>query len=539
MKRETRKILSITLGLALITCIFSACDKDKEQIKDNSGNQVISGEIQNAEDLNTYGNGGGFVQYKGKTYYREYRNADIEKSALMADYGYETSVRNSKYINAISSNGKIINVFEDDGYGNFYIMSDRFYFSGYNNKLYSVDMNGKDYREICKGYYVKCDEANHQLYYVNTTNNGALYVIDTETLKITKITNEALNILEIFEKEILHTRTDTNGNLIISKLNIEDNTDVEIATIKASLNFNSETNGYYVADSEKVGDKIFLSVGYDDGTARMYTDGNLYCLDLSNYTCNLIEKGIDRKLLLRENEVYYTMMVETPYLKKIDANDLRISIISDFAYTIAYDTILDTTGQGLKYLDDNLTPKTLVSSIEEDKLKEKYGVSNGDSNYIVTIKNIEFVKNKVYYLMELSRYNEDVTMGWRDGYDRVASEVYMVDTSTNKKTLLYMYKAADKEEIDSGDVYDSSDVEEPLAENEMYLEIKLSDRGLKDTFEVRVEEVGGLIIGKRIEYEGTHSRSEGMLKIKVTKEVGAMLTVYIDGKPDTQMVIEE
>ena len=73
----------------------------------------------------------------------------------------------------------------------------------------------------------------------------------------------------------------------------------------------------------------------------------------------------------------------------------------------------------------------------------------------------------------------------------------------------------------------------------MYLEIRLSDKGLKENFEVRVEEVGGLIIGKRIEYEGTHSRSEGTLKIKVTKEVGAMLTVYIDNKVDSQMLIEE
>ena len=539
MKKETRKVLIITLVLALIACIFSACGKNKEQIKDNSGSQGISGDIQKVEDLNTYGNGGGFVQYKGKTYYREYSNVDIEKSAIGADYEYETSLRNSKYINAISSNGKIINVFEDDGYGDFYIMNDRFYFSSYNDKLYSVDMNGKDYREICKGYYVKCDEENNKLYYVNTNNSEALYSIDTETLKITKITNEVLDILEISENENLHTKTDTNGNLVISKLNLSDNTDSEIATIKVSLNFKSEINEYYVADSEKVGDKIFLSVGYNDGTANEYTDGNLYCLDLNNHTCNLIEKGVDRELLLRENEVYYTMLGDTPYLKKIDANDLRISIISDSDYTIEYNTILDNTARGLVYLDDTLNSKVIVSGVEVENFKAKYGVASEDSNYIVRIKNVEFIGDKVFYLMELSKYNKDISIGWRDGYNRVASEVYMFNTDTNKKTLLYLYKVTDKDEIDSGDVYEHSNLEEPLAENEMYVEIKLSDKGLKETFDVRVEEVGGLIMGKRIEYEGTHSRSEGVLKIKVTKEIGAMLTVYIDGEADTQMLIEE
>ena len=90
------------------------------------------------------------------------------------------------------------------------------------------------------------------------------------------------------------------------------------------------------------------------------------------------------------------------------------------------------------------------------------------------------------------------------------------------------------------DIYgELENLEEPLAENEMYLEIAVANKGLSETFDIRVEEVGGFIVGKRIEYEGTHSRSEEKIKIKVTKEIGAMLTVYIDDKVDSQMLIEE
>ena len=170
------------------------------------------------------------------------------------------------------------------------------------------------------------------------------------------------------------------------------------------------------------------------------------------------------------------------------------------------------------------------------KFKNKYIAESGDENILVKVSNVEFVGEKIYYLLELSKYN---STGTKESYERIASEVYMYNTNTYKKVLLYLYKVSDKKEQVSGDINDLPIIEEPLAENEMYLNIKLTGKGLKDTFQVRVEEAGGGLLTKRIEYEGTHSSSEEMLKIKVTKEVGAMLTVYIDDEVDSQMIIEE
>jgi hypothetical protein len=61
--------------------------------------------------MNTYNNGGSFVQYKGKTYYREYSNVDIEKTGLGGEYNFVTDVRSTKYINAISPDGIVENIF--------------------------------------------------------------------------------------------------------------------------------------------------------------------------------------------------------------------------------------------------------------------------------------------------------------------------------------------------------------------------------------------------------------------------------------------
>lgn len=371
----------------MVLVSFCAC-KDKNEIEQEPDIST-SGDIQLVVDNNTYNNGGNFVQYKGKTYYREYSNLDVEKTAPNAEYKYNTEVRSTKYINAISQNGKIENVFEDDGYGNFYIMDDRFFMTGYNNKLYSVDMNGQKYIEFCVGEYVKLDEKNHKIYYINTKNNDNLYSVDTQTLKITKITEGISEIIGV--------------------------------------------------------------------------------PDINN--------------------------------EKVDT--------------------------------------TFISQDEIAAFRNIYILNDSEEEYIVKINNAEQVNNKIYYLIELSKNTGNTSEEGEKVYSRIVSEVYLYDTKTEKKTLLYLYKATDEEMEEDKDLHGSGDVGEILAENEMILEIKLSDKGLKDTFDVRVEEVGGLIIGKRIEYEGTHSRNEGVLKIKVTKEIGAMLTVYIDNKMDSQMLIEE
>lgn len=511
MNNKTRKLIIGIFTATAIIASFTACNDNNKQEQNNNENQVVSsGENQEIQDMNTYNNGGSFVQYKGKTYYREYSNVDIEKTGLGGEYNFVTDIKSTKYINSISSDGIVENVFEDDGYGDFYILDDRFFFAGYDNKLYSANMNGEDYMEICKGYYVGADEKNHRIFYKNEGNHNALYMVDSLDLRITKLSNEDLNILGITESSIIFAQNEELGSIKVSQLAINDNAITEICTIL------TDSEEYQIVDSEIYKNYLFLSVGTIEGSAGAYVNGRIYSINLTNNDYRIIAEDTYRNLEIKNDNLYFEM-IEDPEIgtlakKKLDLSSMKVS--------------------------DN-TEKDIVSERELELFKQKYAVSSGDSNYIATVNNIETVGNKVYYLLELSKLNPKLSVGWRDGYQRIASEVHMYDSLTGGKTLLYLYKASDKDQIEDEDVYGSGDMEEPLAENEMYLEINLVGKGLKEEFDVRIEEVGGGIIGKRIEYEGVHSRSEKIMKIKVTKEIGAMLTVYIDGKVDSQMVIEE
>lgn len=390
---NSKKIIVGILTSIIVIGGLSACKNNENPVNNNMENQASSGfdnfeNEQKVEEKKSYNNGGNFVQYEGKTYYREYSNTDFEKSSEFPEYTYSSDVYRTKYINVISENGRVENLFKDDGVGGFYIIDDLFFFSGADNKLYSVNMKGEDYRMIAKGEFVACNEEKHKIYYRNTSE--VLYELDTKSLKITKLNDEEI------------------------ELPLKEKSEIEI----------------------------------------------------------------------NKDEI--------------------------------------------------------ISSDEIIQFKEKYNISSGDTNYFVSINNMEIVDNKVFYFLELSKYLEKQTNIRDARYERIATEVYMYDINTKMKSLLYLYKVSDKEILLGEDIYgEFENSEEPLAENEMYLEIAVANKGLSETFDIRVEEAGGFIVGKRVEYEGVHSRSEEKIKIKVTKEIGAMLTVYIDGKIDSQMVIEE
>ena len=512
MKSKTRKLIIGLLTATAILTSFTACKDNNEEEKNNSGNEIVSsGEIQVIQDMNTYNNGGSFVQYKGKTYYREYSNVDIEKTGLGGEYNFVTDVKSTKYINAISPDGTVENVFEDDGYGDFYILDDRFFFAGYDNKLYSANMFGMDYIEFCKGQYVGADEKNHRIFYKNEGNHNALYMVDTQNLKITKLSNDDLEILGIDEEAIIFGQKDELGNINVSKLVIDDEKISEICTLPIGI----ET--FQIVDSEMYQDYLFVSVGTLEGSAGIYSNGRIYNVNLKTNDYSIIAEDTNSTMELKNDNLYF-------------------EVIENAESGVATKKKLDLISMKLQ----NNTEKDIVSERELELFKQKYNVSSGDeNNYIATVNNVETVGDKVYYLLELSKLNPKLSVGWRDGYQRIASEVHIYDSESGLKKLLYLYKASDKDQIEDEDVYGDPEISEPLAENEMYLDINLEGKGIKEEFEVRVEEVGGSILGKRIEYERVHSRKEKSIKIKVTKEIGAMLTVYIDNKIDSQMLIEE
>lgn len=536
MKKE--KIILSILALTISLISLSGCKENTNNQEEIKNENIISNDI-NQESKDIYNNGGSFVSYKGKTYYREYNNASIEKVALYGDFYYETENITSKYINVILENGRIENVFKDEGYGDFYISNDRFFFRGVQNKLYSVNMKGEDYKEICKGYYLRCDEQNDEIYYINIQDNNSMYKINTQNLKISKVAEEIVGTPYFYEDKIYYFESDEEQDTKILEYNMTAKTTQEIATIKH--NEKPDDVYYYVASNVMYQNKMFISIGYDAGTANIYSGSQLYCVNLETKEVKLLDNNITRELVREGNLLYYReeQLEEVGNIvKKLNMDSLTISEIKDIGDIVIDSNVIGEKNGNSMYIDGiHLTDKIIFSATEKEEFKNKYAPNALEEDILIQIREVEKVDDKIYFLLEIARHKVEEDIGWRYSYERIASEKYSYDIKTGKKTLIYLYKVTDKILGENTESMSGNELE-PLGENEMYLQIRLTDKGLKDTFDIRVEEVGGLIIGKRIEYEGTHSRAEEMLTIKVTREVGAMLSVYIDDKLDSQMLIE-
>ena len=115
--------------------------------------------------------------------------------------------------------------------------------------------------------------------------------------------------------------------------------------------------------------------------------------------------------------------------------------------------------------------------------------------------------------------------------DAVVSELSTVVIVVNR-----LEEKEDNNQVDNKENENKND-DNPLTNNKKRtIKVDLSNRGERETFTVKVV-VQSTVLGTRVEYEGTHSRSDGSIDVQVTDAPGAMLRLYIDGKLESEQVL--
>ena len=309
------------------------------------------------------------------------------------------------------------------------------------------------------------------------------------------------------------------------------------------------------ADSASNGKYFGVAYGaYYGGSLSGYTTGTVYIFDLENKT---IKKG---SVAPEYEGSYY------------DTADMFRLVVKDL--------YKEVNNQELPDIKSFITEKEIkdFASRYGIDLDAKLGVeaedtnaSSGDSKYVIGMENFTIKGNNVFYKITAARRSPTTDVGWRPAYIRIATEVYAKNLLTGDKVFIYPYVNSkfaemeqkiketleEKNKLISGDetipdteatdntsktdisVEDDSPNNQDVAlkENEMYLDINVSTIWKKE-FDLKVEEVGTGIMGKRIEYEGHHKKEDGNIRIIVSKEIGARLTVYVDNDLHSQMIIE-
>lgn len=550
-----KKGILIFIALALIIAVLCVAiftgffdKKEVKPINEISGDIISGDNIEAFETIEeTYGNGTDIVNYKGNIYYIEYGNTDFTNVAVRYPWYYVTpDSNNQRYVNRIDSKGNIKNLFKVTGSDSLAIVDDRFYLKSSNGLLYTQDMNGENSIELTKGEYLAFDEGGNAVYYLNDNNPNLLYKIDTKSLTISTQkfnnpnTTSGYNFLNIRNGNLYYSYLDkSTSTLMLIEHNIKENAPEEVASLSIKLKDKKSTSDYIsesIVSVQNLGKYSGICIATPTGgTMGGYADKEFYIFDLEGKTISKLPQEI-----AKEGDWYDDDMLNKLLFAELYKLNNDNEALPDYNSLVSLSDIQEFAS---KYHID------LNAKLGSEAGKES---SPEEPKFVIEVEDYNVIGNNVFYKITASRRNPREDIGWRPAYIRMVTEVYIKNLKTNENKFIYSYinnnYEAMEEKINepiedtalSGDKNSSGEAQIPqqLKNDEMLLEISTSNIW-KEEFDVKVEEVGGMIIGKRIEYEGHHKKDEGIIKVKVNKEVGAMLTVYIDGEASSQMTIEE
>lgn len=418
----------------------------------------------------------------GRVYYRRYHEDSFEGTALWAQY--DPVPNTEKEMVCIDQEGVKKELFKDMGWGDFYLIGERFYMtelvetdSGRERRIYSVDMRGRDRIDYGEGKILAGDEERKclllELYGAETTSQNEYCVLDCGSGACTQPgflseehPPEEENGHWDFEGYqdgwiyMSHSRWSWEGSRT-------QETELYAASVEGEWNkvitLTSDRNyAEYIHQPEMLGDRIFFIYGGYAGSGQYYQGGSIITVKRDGTDCRFI-RGVtsnDRypsnHYYLQQTEgkilVYYPCDYriasgwddgeEEKYMVTVWDIDTRTLQPSDFpAYSIAgnyaYGLHTDEENHVLA-LPDQTGRIVRVTGPLEDYI-EVLPIDSGGAKSNPQFKELYYKDGYLYFGAEYNEWSHEDSIGWRDGYRRVRTEAYRLKLGEEKAELLYDY----------------------------------------------------------------------------------------------------
>lgn len=437
--------------------------------------------VQYGDDLSLLANlkytNGSYVYQDGRVYYRRYHEDSYENAALWGHY--DAICETKKEIVCIEENGTETVLFTDEGYGDIYLLDNRFYMtdgkpweengSTYTEeRLYSVDMQGNDRIDYGRGSIYAVDTERKIFILEMWEDEKIYYIMNYETGEKKQLFPEPVDYFHITIRDykdgwIYYETYDSDS--AVSKLcavSIEGE-QKEIIAIKPSSD-----HAYYVEsilDIEVDEDRVYFIFGGYDGSAVVFQGGILVSVKLD---------GTDYKAVRINDDAFYLCHDKDRALVYFPRNGLWSDNPSDGYDTLVWDVEADKcyrsdfptnvlfcfdrrTGLMWRYCSADrgalcgITTfdwKTDVYAIPDDSGKiirvamdiEKYITKwEKEETKIIDYEDFYFADGVLYFKVEYNTYDKETSIGWRDGYRRLHTDIWRMKIGESKAEVLYSY----------------------------------------------------------------------------------------------------
>ena len=384
-------------------------------------------------------NGGLYVKY-GSVYYRQYGAGSFSKSGIFNNF-YPMPGAKSK-IMRLNNDGTSDMLFDDDGTGPIYIYRDadqsreplfiltRIKSGGADrdyNEIYGVTFDGRVTDIKLTGNIVAVDGRRSLI--IAQKNEGAIFAYDMRTQKTTRLTGD--NFWPVYYDE-------KDGVLYIYE-QTEDLYDYD--AVRGDDYFN--VAAYNVENAKKT---VLFSASEETVTSYMgewHYPGQYYefqnsSTDDKNFYVNIVQYGGTAYMLNGEVRVVIAKDGSSHrYMSEMSEPDW-FGVQKPFTYRSDSPFYKDTPGYYVYESAGARAPRLVLNDADLAAAGLPSGVYYGDDDF-GALQNIEYVDGRVFFTVTTGIRNYDEDIGWRTGYDRVKSRVYVKDLTTGKITQIYSY----------------------------------------------------------------------------------------------------
>jgi hypothetical protein len=388
-------MLLISMAIGLTACSLMPEKKDVEQ--NNS-------EASTNEEKGVFG---AFVKYKNNIYYWKLNAQSRKEVGLFAEYADSETAKNELIKRDKDGNEQVITT--DNGSGELFIVNNKIFY-GSNNKIYSVDIDGKNKSDAIIGKiryivgdYIYCEQRKEN---ANATNIIAINTKDGSS----KIIVENAYIVGCIDNEIYYSKNSTDSISIGYISNLEDKD--TFAAVRGN-NFNdyfSESDGIKVESIIKDADnnQIVIYVGYRAGTAHMLQETVVVFFNKSENTVRISNSSND----------------------SVDSTLVRTEDGEVFEETV------NNSLTRFAYLENGQVDQT--SFISKKDLEEKLNLKVDDEHYFGLYMGNK-IDGDVYFIVEYSEHYPEEDIGWRYAYKRIKTYYLKYNEQNEELKVLYEF----------------------------------------------------------------------------------------------------
>lgn len=418
-----------------------------------------------------------YAVWNGNIYYRQYSDEDMEKGGLWAEF--EPVADAAKELMCMRPDGSVSQAGVDYGCEEMFIVCGRIYSQKYTKRqqtggsrrrsnyvVYSCALDGSDVLDYdftrvlaVKGDRVLCQTESDGLAYIDA-KTGAAHVLMEQYAVYLGADEE-----EVFcffypkgSKEDAYDVTLCSLDYAGNVHELKTITRKEYAQCMGGMDYLDMLMFETPIDIpcfQILGDDLYFSAGSYNGTGSMYTGGPVYSMKRDGSRCRVEAVSYERNFYVYDDgadrSLYCTLIDEDTSEGREGVRQVPISgkeqqdIVLRMPYSpyhepyvhAAYSREGEPAGDSvLFYPDTSGLCYVLLTGQESEKLGIRTHV---DGHTVQQLEGIEYLDGKLFFTVTNLIYSSEISIGWRDGYERGGSACYCKDMDSGKISLLYEY----------------------------------------------------------------------------------------------------